>query len=117
MEYLALLARIVAVADEIRKQMKAKGAAAAAQFEEAVARNKVSFAEMVADLGGVVLPPEPVNGLYNRWREDPGDAMLGYNDHVYGRGSDHLVYISKGGPAVGFPGGPKQDELKRVVSG
>jgi hypothetical protein len=59
-EIIAILAQIVAWGDEIRKNMKAKGEEAAKQFEEAVARNKKSFAEIVGDLGGDLsdIPPE-----------------------------------------------------------
>jgi hypothetical protein len=56
---LTILAQVVAWGDEIRKNIKARGEEAERQFEEAVARNRVSFADLVANLGGDLnAPPE-----------------------------------------------------------
>ena len=57
---------------------------------------------------------QPVSDLYDRWRNDPGDAMLTTGDHVYNRTEDGMVWINAGGPIhLGFPGGPTH--LLRVV--
>ena len=53
-EWFELLAKIVAIADEIRDNQKAKGEEAERQFDEAVERNRKSFADMVKDAGGDV---------------------------------------------------------------
>jgi len=51
-EYLEAFAKIVAIADEIRRNLGAKGEESLRQFEEAVQRNGVSFGDMVRTGGG-----------------------------------------------------------------
>jgi hypothetical protein len=126
MEIIAILAQIVAWADEIRKNMKAKGEEAARQFEEAVARNRVSFAQIVADLGGdlsdepppVPEPQPPVDPGPPAPQEPPSSGAV-YDvpivspptrppylagDHIYRRTDGRFMVTSRDYGVVGFPG-------------
>lgn len=67
-----VLVQIVSWGDEIRKNYAARGAEAEAQFEEAVGRNKVSFAQMLSDLGGYPQQPPDVPPVDEGPTDPPG---------------------------------------------
>jgi hypothetical protein len=97
---LGILSTIVAAADEIRKNIAARGEEAQKQFEKAIERNKKSFAEMVRDAGGELpddeptptpppptpTPPPTPSGIYERVLEyAPMFQSLQPKDEIFNR--------------------------------
>ena len=98
MNYLEIIAKLVAFADEVRSNMQAKGEEAARQFEEAVARNRKSFADMVKDFGGLPdVPPTPdPTDIYEKEQEEyPTAPPFRHGDHIWQRTESGKYFVTR----------------------